>query len=132
LISGSALNLLAMTILIRVDGLLGVALAMVAGATLAHGILIPSALQSEVKFRVRRAFFAAIGRPLAVAVVLSASFYAIRLTGAARSWGMLVVHGAIAGTVAIVAILTIGVSAAERRQYVVTPLRRMLGYPASA
>ncbi len=132
MMAGSATNLLTMALLIPRYGLLGVAIAAFTGATLTHGILVPRALQSVVKFRVRRVFFSALTRPLAVAAVLSASFYAIRLTGPAMNWGMLFLHGAVAGAISVVAILTIGVSAGERRQYVWTPLRRILGQPASA
>jgi len=120
------------TTLVRPIGLLGVACASVAAAALAHGLLVPRALQTTVEFPVRRVFLAAAARPAAVAVVLSAIFYAIRLTGPATSWTMLLLHGAVAGIVVAVSVLAIGVSAAERRDYVWQPLRRLLGQPKAS
>jgi membrane protein EpsK len=127
LISGSALNLVLVTALVRPIGLLGVACASVAAAVLAHGILVPRALQTTVEFPVRRVLLTAAARPAAVAVVLSALFYVIRLTGPVTNWTTLFLHGAVAGILVAITVLAIGVSAAERRDYVWQPLRRLLG-----
>jgi O-antigen/teichoic acid export membrane protein len=134
LIAGTALNLTLMLIVIKPFGLMGVASAAAIASIVISLILLPSALQKVVDFRVRAAFLGAIVRPIGVAAILTVGILAIRSTGPAQDWSHLIVHGVLAGLIAGGAVLSVGVSSTEREQFLLAPVRRVLRrfFPAPA
>jgi O-antigen/teichoic acid export membrane protein len=124
LIGRTVLAVTMMFALVPRFGLLGVAAASAATAVVVYLLVIPRMLRRAVRFPVGKPLLQAAMRPAAVALVLCPLCALIRLSGPAVNWSELAAQGLLAGVAAVMAILTIGVTACEREQFIAGPLRR--------
>ena len=65
-------------------------------------------------------------RPVAVGVVLSILIVCIRRMGQPGDWLHLILHGVLAGASMVAVVLVVGITAEERHQFLVQPMRRLL------
>ena len=125
-VSGAALNLTISLLLIGKFGLLGPALASVLAIVLVDLLGIPVILFRMVGMHVRELARTVWLRLAILGGILLATFVAIRAIGQPDQWWQLFLDGFLAGVVALVAILIIGLNAEERGRFVAHPLRRLL------
>lgn len=119
------LNLSLSLISIRTYGLVGVAASSVASLLLVRVFVFPLALDKTVALKIRNLLQACV-RPLAVGVLLIPLLFCIRLASRpAADWFHLAIQGVLAGACSVVAVLVIGVSADERRRFLVQPVRHL-------
>lgn len=130
LLCGSALNLTASFLLMRHYhyGLAGVAVAVVIASAVIDLIAMPLLLQRVVGLSalgvLRRSFL----RPIAVASLQALFYVWIRFAaGHPADWLHLALQGVLAGAGALVALLALGLTSAERARYVTQPFSRFWG-----
>jgi O-antigen/teichoic acid export membrane protein len=132
-LSGAVLSLALTAVLIGRYGLLGVATASAVASVVAESLTIPLLLRRTLGlrewYRVERVF----ARPAVIAVLLAGFIAGVQyVMGPASDWARLVLDGAISAAGAAVLVLALGVTAAERRDIIVRPVRRLLGKRAGA
>jgi O-antigen/teichoic acid export membrane protein len=129
LIGRTVLAVALMCALIPRFGLIGVAAASAATAALVYLLVIPTMLRKAVEFAVGKSLLQAAIRPGAVAFILCPIFFLIRLTAHAANWSELAAQGLLAGVAAAAAVLTVGMTPAERERFIARPVRRLLSIP---
>lgn len=125
LILGSMISLTFSLILIRPYGLAGVAASFVIASAVVDLIAIPLMLQRALGLSATKFLRSACVRPMATGALQALLFGCIRLTGHAGDWTHLILHGVLAGAGAAAIVLSVGITAAERRRFLLQPLRRL-------
>jgi O-antigen/teichoic acid export membrane protein len=130
LLCGSALNLTTSFVLMHQFhyGLAGVAVAVVIASAAVDLIAMPLLLQRVVGLSalgvLRRSFL----RPIAVGGLQATIYVSIRFAaGHPADWLHLAQQGLLAGTVALAALLAVGLTSAERTRFVTQPISRFWG-----
>ena len=124
LISGSVLNLAVSFSLIRTHGLVGVAIATVVASIVVDLVAMPLLLQRLLGFSILRLARRAYARPGAAAVLMALTFVAIRRGGQPDNWFQLISQGIAAAIASIAVLFAVGITASERRRFVLQPVRR--------
>jgi len=133
LTAGSVLNLVLTVVLVRRYGLIGVAAAPVVASVVVDLCAMPVLVRRSLGLTVFAFLRRACLRPLAVSVALAVLMTGIRLLGRPENWSALLLQGALAGIGAMALVLSLGITAAERQRFVVSPLDRLLkGRPSPA
>jgi O-antigen/teichoic acid export membrane protein len=120
------MNLTLSLILIRLYGLVGVAIAIVTASVAIDLIAMPIVLQRVLGLKIRDFVRNACVRPAAVAVLLAIAIVFIRSAGQSRDWPHLILHGLLAGASAVAVILAVGITKEERQRFLVRPVCRLL------
>jgi hypothetical protein len=120
------LNLILTVVLVRRYGLIGVAAAPVIASVVVDLCAMPLLAQRALGLTVLAFLRRACMRPLVVGVALAVLMTGVRLLGRPENWSALILQGALAGTGAMVVVLSLGITAAERRRFVLHPLERLL------
>jgi O-antigen/teichoic acid export membrane protein len=126
LICGSILNVTMSLVLIRHYGLAGLAMATVIASVAVDLIAMPLLLQRNLGLTVITFLRRSCGRPLTAAALLSVVCWGVRLTGRPVNWLQLISQGALAAIGSAIVVLLVGITAEERRRFVVRPLSRLL------
>ena len=111
--------------LIQFIGLPGVALATVIASVLIDLIAVPVMLQRLVGLTVAGFVRHGCLRPVVCGVLQIGEIQLVRLEGPALTWHQLILQGAAAGIGMLAVLLVLGVTAEERRRYVVGPIGRI-------
>jgi O-antigen/teichoic acid export membrane protein len=128
LIAGSIINLSGSLILIPQFGLAGIAMGTVMGALVVDFVLVPVLLQRYVGLSIVLLIRRAWPRPLVAAAALAVLLGALRLgVGRPDGWTQLIGFGLASGAAAAAVVLAVGVTADERRRFLIAPLRRLTG-----
>ena len=125
LVCGSMLNISLSLVLIHPFGLAGIAAATVLASVIIDLIVVPLLLQKTVGLSVKNFLLSACIRPAAVAIVQVLLILTIRLMGRPEDWHHLVFQGVLAGLGLAIAILVVGLTAAEREKFVMRPIQRL-------
>ena len=125
LICGSVINLSLSLLLIRPYGLAGVAAATGIASLIVDFAAMPLLVQRKLGLSAAAFFRRACLRPLCAASMLALALGTIRLSGAAGHWLQFGVQAAAAGAAALMILVGVGVTAAERQRYLLEPLRRI-------
>jgi len=113
--------------LIQPLGLVGVALGTLIPALIVQGIVHPFVVSRALGIHPAAYFWHVYPRTLAVAGALGASLVALRsFLGPASNWGVLLLHGILAGGVGMLILALLGLDRGEQRQLLIDPLGRFL------
>jgi O-antigen/teichoic acid export membrane protein len=127
LLCGSILNIGISLALMPHFGLVGVALGVVTASVVIDLITMPLLLQRLLGLSIAGYLRHACVRPLAAAALQTLLFAAIRFTVARPDhWVPLIWQGAVAGIASALVVFGVGLAPAERRRFVLQPLRRFL------
>lgn len=125
LITGSAINLVFSVILLRFNGLAGMAIAAVIASAVIDLIAIPVMLQRILGFSIFAFLRHSCLRPLAAGLLQLIVMIAVRRLDPADTFLQLAIQGGLAGSGALVALVFVGLNREERRRYLREPLRRL-------
>lgn len=126
LISGSVISLALSLILIQSYGLVGISISIVIASAFVDIFIIPFLLQRNLGLSVIRFLRYACVRPFIAGILQALLMVSIRLADQPTNWLHLLLQGLLAGTGALVILLSIGITAQERHRFLVSPLRRWL------
>lgn len=125
LIIGSAINLVLSVILIRIEGLAGMAVATVIASVIIDLIAMPILLRRILGFKIGTFFWSSCMRPLIAGLFQALFMHAIRLLGPAEDYFQLALQGMLAVTASLAVLVCVGLTAEERKRFLVTPMRRL-------
>lgn len=115
--------------LVRPFGLGGVAVGVAIPALIFQGIVQPIAICRILGIRFSRYCRETLMRPLLVGIILAAVFGTARLEiTPANNWGILVVHGLLAGSIALLVIAGVGIEKGERKRLIYGAAKQLLPY----
>lgn len=114
-------------ILIHFIGLFGVALGTLLPAIVIQGLVHPVIISRQLRISLRRYVHQVIGRPMGVAFVSGGGLWiARRIVPQATNWFELLQVGALTTGLALIVLVSVGLSREERKRYITTPLRRLV------
>lgn len=126
-ICGAALSLIISLLLIRVYGLVGVAVAAAIVAIFVEWIGVLLGLRRVLDIPIY-SFVSACVRPIVVGLLLALLLGGIRgWMEPVGDWFDLILHGVLAGLASLALTVLFGITSDERRRFVVNPLGRLIG-----
>ena len=123
-IAEAAANVLISVALVGPVGLIGIALGTVIPALVIEGVIIPYLICRTYSISIIDYLLGVYGRAILITLVLYPLVYAITTRFPARTWGWFVLDGAIVGAALGGLIVSLGMSAAERRRFIWNPVGR--------